>query len=121
VPVWLRHDGEVDLIALQTSTARRFIVHVPLNGEPVQGPEGWQIRAFGGAQRVRWRDGAWHEDASGVENPAAVIEIRRHGKSIYRGWMFANFPELFGPALRDWKFWIEAIRFRRASNEAAHP
>jgi len=121
VPENLLHEGSVRLMVLQLSTARRFVIELPLNGEVVEGPSGWQIRALGAVMHLRWRNGAWEEDASAPENPAAVIELARDGKRIYRGWMFASFPELFGPSLRDWKFWIESIKIRRASDEAAHP
>ena len=60
--------------------------------------------------------GTFIEDEN-VHNPAAFVELTYKGELVYRGWLYQEFPELFGPDTPGWKLWLKAVTVRAPSEE----
>jgi len=113
VPDWaIARQGEAELVWLQKTTTRITHAKLALGGRT--SIQDWDIRLLGLASGLRVKNKAFLNDEN-VDNPAALVEINRDGKLIYRGWLYENFPELFGLDDPEWKVWLKGITLRPAS------
>ncbi|GEM_PF-1425764 len=105
LPEWAAaREGQVDLVFLHKNTARKSVVSV-VKGQQVSFQH-WKIRVLGLAQGLRIKSGAFLDDKN-VHNAAAFVELVRDGKLMYHGWLFQEFPELFGLDNPSWKVWLK--------------
>jgi len=110
VPDWATHiNGNVTLRFLHRNTAK--VVDITVSNEEESSLVGWHIRVLGLATGLRIQSGAFINDAN-VHNPAAFVELLQDKKVMYRGWLYEDFPELFGMDNKSWKVWIKAVTFR---------
>jgi hypothetical protein len=115
VPYWATtRQGEAEVIWLQKSTTRKISTKMALGG--ISHVEDWDIRLLGLATGLRVRNGAFLNDEN-VDNAAALVEIRHNGKTVYRGWLYEKFPELFGMDDPEWKVWLKGITLWSASKK----
>jgi hypothetical protein len=98
--------GSAELVLLQKDTARLFAVKLE-SGLEVDFQD-MHFRLLGLANGLRMKSGSYIEDKN-VHNPAAFVEISREGRQIYRGWLYQEFPELFGPDMENWKLWLRGL------------
>jgi hypothetical protein len=113
LPDWAAAEhGSADIALLHTNTAEVFDVSVS-EGPPVIS-NGFSIQLLGLAQGLRIKSGAFIDDKN-VHNPAAFVEISKDGKVIYHGWLYQDFPELFGPDIVEWKIWAKDISIQSSS------
>jgi hypothetical protein len=114
-PEWATaRNGEAELVWLQKSTTRLFHVRLALGG--MTQLQGWDVRLLGLATGLRIDNGTFLNDKN-VDNAAALVEISRDGKLIYRGWLYEKFPELFGMDDPEWKVWLKGIMLEPASEQ----
>ncbi len=107
LPEWAAvNEGGAKLMFLQTTTARTFDVEIA-NREKKMFHD-WDIMLLGLAKGLRTQTGAFIEDEN-VHNPAAFVELTYKGKPVYRGWLYQEFPELFGPDITGWKLWLKDV------------
>ena len=107
VPAWASlRKGSIVLSFLHKNTARVTDVQVVKGQEMTS--KGWTIRVLGLAQGLRVESGAFLDDEN-VHNAAALVELIRDGKLKYRGWLYQDFPELFGLDDPSWKVWLKEI------------
>ncbi len=118
LPDWAaRKAGEAELVWLDKIDLRRYSMRLELGGEAGQaGP--WKVRLLGLAHGLRLSAGEFVDD-EGVDNPAAFVEISRGDAPVYRGWLYARFPELFGIDDPGWKVWLKEVIIRPASGSEA--
>jgi len=115
LPDWAAAEhGSADIALLHTNTAQVFDVSVT-EGLPVQS-NGFSIQLLGLAQGLRIKSGAFIDDKN-VHNPAAFVEISKDGNVIYHGWLYQNFPEMFGPDITEWKIWAKDISIQPSSDQ----
>ncbi len=115
LPEWATAvEGDASLMFLQTSTARIF--HLDVTNHEKKMFQDWDINLLGLANGLRTKSGAFIDDEN-VHNPAAFVELHYKGDLIYRGWLYQEFPELFGPDTPGWKLWLKAISVRGPSEE----
>ncbi len=114
VPDWAAsRQGEAELVWLEKSTTR--VQHVSLRTGETASVQGFEVHLLGLAQGLRNTSSGAFLDDQNVDNPAAFVEISRHGKGVYRGWLYAKFPEMFGMDNPQWKVWLKGINLRPAS------
>ncbi|RME84287.1 MAG: DUF2155 domain-containing protein [Zetaproteobacteria bacterium] len=118
IPEWASREGEAELVFLDTREAKTWRVRLRAGEGAVQGPRGFSAELVACAERLAWDGEAWVQGEE--ENPAAFVEIVRDGDPVYRGWMFARFPQLFGPEIEGWKIWIARVTIRPPERQA-HP
>jgi len=107
LPQWAElASGSAELVLLQKDTARLFNVQLE-SGMEVDF-QGLHFRLLGLASGLRMKSGSYIEDKN-MHNPAAFVEISRADRQIYRGWLYQEFPELFGPDMEDWKLWLRGL------------
>jgi hypothetical protein len=107
LPDWAKAEhGSASIALLHTDTAQTFEADVREDMPVASGA--FTIRLLGLAQGLRIKSGAFIDDKN-VHNPAAFVEISEQGKVIYRGWLYQDFPEMFGPDTVDWKIWVKDI------------
>ena len=115
VPAWaVARPGDAELVWLQKSTTRVTHTRLALGGRTTV--EDWEVRLLGLATGLRVKNKAFLNDEN-VDNAAALVEISRNGKVIYRGWLYEKFPELFGLDDPEWKVWVKGITVRPALQE----
>jgi len=115
VPAWaVAQPGEAEVEWLQKNTSKTFTATIALGG--ATRIQNWDIQLMGLASGLRVKNKAFLNDQN-VDNPAALVEIRQDDKLIYRGWLYENFPELFGMDNPEWKVWLKSITLRPASQE----
>ncbi|OIO67026.1 MAG: DUF2155 domain-containing protein [Zetaproteobacteria bacterium CG1_02_53_45] len=113
VPDWaVALPGEAELVWLEKSTTKLTSLTVSL-GTAAQLGE-WDIQLLGLASGLRVKNSAFLNDEN-VHNPAAFVQLSKDGKVYYRGWLYENFPELFGMDNLEWKVWLKGITLRAAS------
>jgi len=103
--------GSAELVLLQKSTARRFTIRLE-SGVDTEF-QGMHFRLLGLAEGLRLKSGSYIEDKN-VHNPAAFVEISQDNRQIYRGWLYQEFPELFGPDMENWKLWLHGLTIVQA-------
>jgi len=115
LPDWaIQEEGSVVLTLLHRNTAQTKLI--TLNQGETTSFEDWNISVLGLAHGLRLQSGSFLDDPE-VENPAAFVELRLHGLVVYRGWLYRDFPELFGLDNPNWKVWLKEVTFRALSNE----
>ena len=115
IPEWaVAHQGKAEIIWLEKNTTKTFTTTVTLGGGSRM--KDWDIQLLGLASGLRVQNSAFLNDEN-VHNPAALIELRKDGKLIYRGWLYENFPELFGMDNPEWKVWLKGITLRPAKKK----
>jgi len=115
VPDWaVARPGEAELVWLQKNTTRVTHTRLALGGRTTV--QDWDIRLLGLATGLRVKNKAFLNDEN-VDNAAALVEISRNSKVIYRGWLYEKFPELFGLDDPEWKVWLKGITVRPASQQ----
>ncbi|GAV20602.1 hypothetical protein MMIC_P1573 [Mariprofundus micogutta] len=113
VPDWaVAIPGEAELVWLEKSTTKTIPSIVSL-GTATQ-VNGWDVQLLGLATGLRVENSAFLNDEN-VHNPAAFVQISKDGDIHYRGWLYQNFPELFGMDNLEWKVWLKGITLRPAS------
>ncbi len=114
-------EGHAEIVWLNVWEARTYRVKAEV-GKPFSGPRDWHGRVLALARNLVRTPSGWadvhEEDAS---NPAAFVELFRGPKRVYRGWLFAHFPMLFGPQMGGWKVWLGDAIFPPAPKGDAHP
>jgi len=98
--------GSAELVLLQKNTALRSTLQL-LSDIDVDF-KGMHFRLLGLAEGLRLKSGSYIDDEN-VHNPAAFVEISREKRQIYRGWLYQEFPELFGPDMENWKLWLNQV------------
>jgi len=118
VPEWAANvEGSAKLMFLHTTTARSFNVEV-VKGEKKMFHD-WDIQLLGLANGLRIRNGTFIDDEN-VHNPAAFVELTLKGEPVYRGWIYQEFPELFGPDTPGWKLWLKGVTVRAPQEEGSN-
>jgi hypothetical protein len=118
VPDWAAsRPGQAELVWLQKTTTRVHHVTLALGGRTSL--QDWDIRLLGLASGLRIKNKAFLNDEN-VDNAAALVEISRNGKIVYRGWLYEKFPELFGLDDPEWKVWLKGITLRPALERGKH-
>ena len=107
IPQWAESAlGSAELALLQKDTARLFTVQLESGMDVVF--KDTHFRLLGLANGLRMKSGSYIDDKN-VHNPAAFVEVSRAGRQIYRGWLYQEFPELFGPDMDNWKLWLRGL------------
>ncbi|MDQ6971608.1 MAG: DUF2155 domain-containing protein [Mariprofundaceae bacterium] len=107
LPDWaVRTQGKAELVLLEKETARRFTLQLESGTDTAF--HGMHFRLLGLATGLRMKSGSYIDDEN-VHNPAAFVEVSRDKRQIYRGWLYQEFPELFGPDMADWKLWLKGL------------
>jgi len=107
LPEWAEQTtGSAELVLLQRDKARLFTLGLE-SGLEVEFQE-MHFRLLGLAEGLRMKSGTYIEDKN-VHNPAAFVEISRQGRQVYRGWLYQEFPELFGPDMENWKVSLRGV------------
>jgi len=115
VPDWaVARQGEAELVWLQKNTTH--VTHATLALGASTTVQDWDIRLLGLASGLRVKNKAFLNDEN-VDNAAALVEISRNGKVIYRGWLYEKFPELFGLDDPEWKVWLKGITLQPAPQQ----
>jgi len=113
VPEWASAlQGEAEVVWLQKNTTKLFTTKLAMGGSAML--QNWEIHLLGLASGLRVQNKAFLNDEN-VDNPAAFVEVSRNGKTVYRGWLYEKFPELFGMDDPEWKIWLKDITLRPAS------
>jgi len=119
LPTWIANQmGHASLMLLQKSTARLMPVELDMGGEFKLGDV--HIKLLGLVNGLRLQSGSYIDDKN-VHNPAAFVEVSLAGKMVYRGWLYQEFPELFGPDMTDWKLWLKSINIQSPEEDTAIP
>lgn len=98
--------GSVDIALLEKNTARLYKANLAVKGETKL--LNTEIKVLGAAAGLRLKSGSYINDEK-VDNPAVFVEVSEQGKMVYQGWLYKNFPELFGPDSAEWKLWLEDL------------
>ncbi len=115
LPEWATAtEGKATIVFLQKSTARILPVEVSKGSMNYLG--NWSIELLGLAKGLRVKGHALIDDES-VANPAAFVRLSLQGKVLYEGWLYQDFPELFGMDNSDWKVWVKDVTMPPSSQE----
>ena len=115
LPEWaVAAKGDASIMFLETSTAR--VSKLEVSTEENKSLKDWDVTLLSLAKGLRTQSGAFIDDEN-VHNPAAFVELHYKKKLIYRGWLYQEFPELFGPDTPGWKLWLKAVTVRAPSEE----
>ncbi len=110
--------GHANLVLLQKSTTR--LTPVGLDTGSGLGVGNVHIKLLGLASGLRLKAGSYIDDKN-VHNPAAFVEVILAKKLVYRGWLYQEFPELFGPDMVDWKLWLKNINIQIPTENPSSP
>ena len=113
LPEWIRGDGEATLTLLEKRTARVYEMKLTV-GKSLTFKK-IKVTLLGVVSGLR-TDGEHYVDDYNVDNPAAFITIYEQETLIYKGWLYQNFPELFGPERYGWTLWLKNITVRPPEN-----
>ncbi|MDQ7004190.1 MAG: DUF2155 domain-containing protein [Ghiorsea sp.] len=115
LPDWAtKIEGKVKIVFLQKSTTRLFAVEVEKGNTQTSGD--WQVMLLGLAEGLRIKGHTLINDEN-VANPAAYVRLTLSGEKMYEGWLYRDFPELFGMDNLDWKVWLEDVTMPPSSRE----
>ncbi len=117
VPTWAVHRGmAADLMLLHKRQARHWRYHVteenPLHRDALR------IELLGVSQHLRIGPDGYFEDEA-IDNPAAYVRILKQGHTVYQGWLYQNFPELFGLDDPDWQVWLRGVQLPTQARSAS--
>jgi len=98
--------GSAVLVLLEKNTARVYKSEVSVGDTAVI--LSTEITVLGAASGLRLKSGSYINDGK-VDNPAVFVEVTEQGTTVYRGWLYEKFPELFGPDAATWKLWLEVL------------
>ncbi len=116
LPDWAKQrQGSIRLLLLNTQTTQK--ASLELSSEQTAEALHYHITLLGLATGLRW-DGKQLSDQQQQDNPAAFIEIQRHNKVLYRGWVYQKFPELFGPDIKGLHLWLKMVKVRAVPQAA---
>jgi len=119
LPAWLAEQaGHASFVLLQKSTTRLVSMDLDIGNESETG--NIRIKLLGLANGLRLKAGSYIDDEN-VHNPAAFVEVSVAEKMIYRGWLYQEFPELFGPDMADWKLWLKSINIQVPAEGTSTP
>ena len=115
LPEWAKStDGRAELVFLEKSTTRTFTVEIENGSE--QTLNEWGIKLQGLATGLRIKDQSFINDET-TANPAGFVILTLEGRQVYKGWLYQNFPELFGLDNANWKVWMKGISVPSSSQE----
>jgi hypothetical protein len=107
LPAWAEQaQGKAKIVFLQKSTARLSSVDIEHGNSSKLGS--WQVELLGLAHGLRVKGHTFIDDKK-VTNPAAYVRLSLQQKIMYEGWLYQDFPELFGMDNSDWKVWVEDV------------
>ncbi len=107
LPEWATiTEGKAKIFFLQKSTAEVLSVEVAKGN--TSRLEDWSIELLGLAKGLRVKGHALIDDKS-VLNPAVFVRISLKKEVMYEGWLYQDFPELFGIDNSDWKVWVQDV------------
>ncbi len=119
LPDWAaKQKGRASLELLQKSTSRIFSLDLA-SGDKMN-LNRIQIRLLGLAHGLRIKSGSYIDDKN-VHNPAAFVQVSLTDRIIYRGWVYQEFPELFGPDMADWKLTLRGTSIETAVEKVSEP
>jgi len=119
LPAWVAGQaGHASLVLLQKSTTR--LTPIDLNVGDKSETGNIHIKLLGLANGLRLKAGSYIDDKN-VHNPAAFVEVSLADKMVYRGWLYQEFPELFGPDITDWKLWLKSINIQTPAESISTP
>ncbi|MDX8404874.1 MAG: DUF2155 domain-containing protein [Mariprofundus sp.] len=114
IPAWAADNrGDAELVWLHKSTTHLKTTTLAVGGSAEIAD--WHIRLLGLASGLRIKNKAFIDDRN-MHNPAALVELSRGGEVVYRGWLYQEFPELFGLDDPEWKVWLKGINIRGAKD-----
>ncbi len=115
LPEWATTiQGNARIVLLEKATARTFAAKLENGSKEIL--KGWVIQLQGLAQGLRIKDHSLINDVD-VHNPAGFVTLYYRDTLVYEGWLYQNFPELFGMDNSDWKVWIEDVIMPPSSQE----
>jgi len=113
IPGWaIEAKGSAVIVLLEKSTARIHKSNVDIGDRILLFD--LEIKVLGAASGLRLKSGSYIEDEN-VDNPAVFVEVSERGKWLYRGWLYREFPELFGPDSASWKLWLQDLHMQEGS------
>lgn len=105
VPAWAKKPGmAADIILLSKNRAQTWNFH--LTAEKIVHHRDVDIELLGTSQHLRFGKNGYIEDPK-VINPAAFIRVFKQQHIIYQGWIYRDFPELFGLEDPEWQVWLK--------------
>ncbi|MFQ5356214.1 MAG: DUF2155 domain-containing protein [Mariprofundaceae bacterium] len=117
IPGWaVEAEGSAVIVLLEKSTARVHKSSIDIGDRILL--FGLEIKVLGAAGGLRLKSGSYIDDEN-VDNPAAFVEVFEHGKELYRGWLYSEFPELFGPDSSSWKLWLQDLHLQKKADTSA--
>ncbi len=115
LPDWaMNNQGNATVVVLNKATTRIFEVNVQNGSE--KKTNDWSIQLQGLAQGLRIKDNTLINDTS-ISNPAAFVALYYRDTLMYEGWLYQDFPELFGMDNSHWKVWIKDVTMPPSSQE----
>jgi hypothetical protein len=115
LPEWATSvQGKAKIFFLEKPTARTFAVELE-NGSTETFNE-WTIHLQGLAQGLRVKDHTFINDEK-MHNPAGFVTLYYRDAMMYEGWLYQDFPELFGMDNLDWKVRIKDVTMPPSSQE----
>ncbi|MDX8388493.1 MAG: DUF2155 domain-containing protein [Ghiorsea sp.] len=115
LPEWATlAEGKATVFFLEKSTTRTFEVEIR-NGNTKKSKD-WTIQLQGLAQGLRIKDHTFINDEN-MHNPAGFVTLHYRDAVMYEGWLYQDFPELFGMDNSDWKVRIKEVTMPPSSQE----
>jgi hypothetical protein len=112
LPEWAQQAaGAAHIEALAKDEARSNSMQIAMGDSA--SAFGINIELLGLARGLRMKSGAYIDDTN-VHNPAAFIEVKEDDAVLYRGWLYQEFPEMFGPDLVKVKLLLKSVTFKEA-------
>ncbi|MDQ6962763.1 MAG: DUF2155 domain-containing protein [Mariprofundaceae bacterium] len=109
LPAWAKVQGEASFTFLEKRTARVYEIKLDV-GKSIHFKK-IKVDLLGIATGLR-TDGVQYIDDVSVDNPAVFVSIYEQETLIYKGWLYKNFPELFGPERYGWTIWLKNTMIR---------
>ena len=115
LPEWATTvQGHAKIVFLEKTTTRINVVELE-NGS--QGMfKNWTFQLQGLAQGLRVKGHTFINDKN-VHNPAGFVTLYDGESLMYKGWLYQDFPELFGMDNSRWKVWIKDVTVPPSSQE----
>ena len=107
LPEWATTvQGHAKIVFLEKSTARINVVDIENGSKGTF--KNWTVQLQGLAQGLRVKGHTFINDEN-VSNPAGFVTLYDGKSLMYEGWLYQNFPELFGMDNSRWKVWIKDV------------